>query len=211
MYYLQSRYYDPSMGRFFNADDTLNSWIIAEDLLSSNIYTYCNNNSINNSDDSGYSFKNNLFKVIKSLGFKGLKILKEATKAFVQCVKTGKIPCSVLTIIIDMIVGFLIPALPATMKKVAKILLGYKSISKDMAKIALRNIQKGLAKALAAFGISLSLNIAFTTIVNALYQFNISRFLTIGGIICFLLDWADTTIDMYVNFPKIGKRIAGLF
>ena len=211
MYYLQSRYYDSEVGRFINTDDTLNSWIVAEDLLSANIYAYCNNNPINNSDDSGYSFKNNLFKVIKSLGFKALKILKEATKAFVQCVKTGKIPCAVLTIIIDMVIGLLIPSLPAAMQKVAKILLGYKSINKDMAKIALRNIQKGLGKALAAFGISLSLNIAFSTIVNALYEFNISRFLTIGGILCFLLDWADNTIDMWIDFPKIGKRIAGLF
>ena len=52
MYYLNSRYYDPEICRFINADDT--SLIGANgDLASFNLFVYCLNNPINRSDDSG--------------------------------------------------------------------------------------------------------------------------------------------------------------
>ncbi len=50
LYYLQSRYYDPITGRFLNADDT--QYIITN-VLSSNLYTYCLNNSISYVDYNG--------------------------------------------------------------------------------------------------------------------------------------------------------------
>ena len=51
LYYLQSRYYDPLTGRFLNADvfndtDTKTS-------LSTNMYAYCENNSVNYVDSNG--------------------------------------------------------------------------------------------------------------------------------------------------------------
>ena len=49
MYYLQSRYYDPTTGRFINADDT--AFISSSGTaIGDNIYTYCENNPINRSD-----------------------------------------------------------------------------------------------------------------------------------------------------------------
>ncbi|MDD5889427.1 MAG: AHH domain-containing protein [Ruminococcus sp.] len=52
MYYLQSRYYDPTTGRFINADDT--AFIGATGtVLSANIFTYCENNPINYTDSTG--------------------------------------------------------------------------------------------------------------------------------------------------------------
>ena len=45
LYYLQSRYYDPETGRFISPD------VIAE---GGNIYTYCLNDPVNRSDESGY-------------------------------------------------------------------------------------------------------------------------------------------------------------
>ena len=52
MYYLQSRYYDPTTGRFINADDT--AYIGATGtVLSANIFTYCENNPINYTDSTG--------------------------------------------------------------------------------------------------------------------------------------------------------------
>lgn len=49
LYYLQSRYYNPEMGRFINADGIINSG-----LLSSNLFAYCINNPIAFSDPSGF-------------------------------------------------------------------------------------------------------------------------------------------------------------
>ena len=56
-YYLQSRYYDPNVGRFINADEprmvVLNSAICGA--ISTNLFTYCDNNPAMNSDPTGYS------------------------------------------------------------------------------------------------------------------------------------------------------------
>lgn len=53
LYYLQTRYYDPVVGRFLNADDM--QFIIQYSVLSANLYTYCRNNSITNIDIRGTS------------------------------------------------------------------------------------------------------------------------------------------------------------
>ena len=41
MYYLNTRYYDPQIGRFINADGQLNST-----MLGYNMYAYCENNPV---------------------------------------------------------------------------------------------------------------------------------------------------------------------
>lgn len=50
LYYLQSRYYDPEIGRFIGADDLLAT---SCGVLEHNMYAYCNNNPINQMDSSG--------------------------------------------------------------------------------------------------------------------------------------------------------------
>lgn len=54
-YYLQSRYYDPEVGRFLNADDT-NYLGATGTTLGYNLYSYCENNGVNYSDYEGYAF-----------------------------------------------------------------------------------------------------------------------------------------------------------
>ena len=54
LYYLGSRYYDPVVGRFINADALLGA---NEDVLSYNLYAYCGNNPISRYDDGGLFWK----------------------------------------------------------------------------------------------------------------------------------------------------------
>ena len=49
-YYLQSRYYDPEVGRFINADGLVTT---GQGLLGNNMFVYCNNNPIILSDAQG--------------------------------------------------------------------------------------------------------------------------------------------------------------
>ena len=61
MYYLQSRYYDPIIGRFINPDNTqfLN---ISDTVIILNLFTYCENDSINYIDVLGERRKPKLKK-----------------------------------------------------------------------------------------------------------------------------------------------------
>ena len=52
LYYLQTRYYDPTTGRFINADNTIFIGATGT-VLSANIFTYCENNPINFRDPTG--------------------------------------------------------------------------------------------------------------------------------------------------------------
>ena len=50
LYYLQSRYYDPTTGRFINADDTAYVDTNSGTPLCTNMFAYCENNRINDND-----------------------------------------------------------------------------------------------------------------------------------------------------------------
>ena len=53
LYYLQSRYYDPELGRFINADVYTST---GQGLLGNNMFAYCGNNPVCNVDPSGNAF-----------------------------------------------------------------------------------------------------------------------------------------------------------
>ena len=50
MYYLQSRYYNPTWGRFISADSLV---VIGREVLGCNLFAYCLNNPVNYVDDTG--------------------------------------------------------------------------------------------------------------------------------------------------------------
>ena len=56
LYFLQTRYYDPSIGRFISADGQLNG-----EFLGLNMYAYCENNPVNASDPMGTCSKGTCF------------------------------------------------------------------------------------------------------------------------------------------------------
>ncbi len=51
-YYLNSRYYDPGTGRFINADGIVDN----RSLSTQNLFQYCANNPVNNTDSSGQAW-----------------------------------------------------------------------------------------------------------------------------------------------------------
>ena len=51
LYYLNSRYYDPEVGRFISADAI--DYLAPETINGINLYAYCNNNPVMNTDPSG--------------------------------------------------------------------------------------------------------------------------------------------------------------
>ncbi|MDE6864310.1 MAG: hypothetical protein K2J41_08020, partial [Eubacterium sp.] len=69
-YYLQSRYYDPSICRFINADIPNIAQQYKFDVNGLNIFAYCCNNPINNADPEGYYN-------YTSLGKKGIKLFSK--------------------------------------------------------------------------------------------------------------------------------------
>ena len=78
MYYLQSRYYDPEIGRFINLDKVkyINS---EENLVNSNAFLYCKNNPINYKDAYGYSeYSAKEEKAFEIIGTYAVTILEEA-------------------------------------------------------------------------------------------------------------------------------------
>ena len=80
-YYLQSRYYDPTIGRFLNADDT--AFLGASGtLLGWNLFVYCENNPVSGFDYSGYFY----------ISYKTLKRILDPISYLADAVKwvTGK-------------------------------------------------------------------------------------------------------------------------
>ncbi len=54
LYYLQSRYYSAEIGRFINTDDTQIAIATQGEILGANLFAYCNNNPIVNTDRTGF-------------------------------------------------------------------------------------------------------------------------------------------------------------
>ena len=53
LYYLQSRYYDPTIGRFINADTYTST---GKGVLGNNMFAYCGNNPVIREDKSGQTY-----------------------------------------------------------------------------------------------------------------------------------------------------------
>lgn len=72
-YYLQTRYYDPVIGRFINADDI--SYIDPSQLNGCNLYAYCGNNPVMRIDANGNAWWHWLLGAIAVIGMVALSVV----------------------------------------------------------------------------------------------------------------------------------------
>ena len=63
LYYLNNRYYSPILRRFLNSDNIIGS---NENIMSYNLYSYCNNNPISQFDFNGTSFSSITSKIMNN-------------------------------------------------------------------------------------------------------------------------------------------------
>ena len=89
MYYVGSRYYDPQVGRWINADDSSNLGAEGE-ILSYNLFAYCMNNPINRVDvDGNWSLPNWAKVTIGAVALAGAIALTVATGGGAAAVAIG--------------------------------------------------------------------------------------------------------------------------
>ena len=67
LYYLQSRYYNPQMGRFICADSLVST---GQGLLGNNMFAYCGNNPVARIDASGYLYTDTFAVNMEDIGRK---------------------------------------------------------------------------------------------------------------------------------------------
>ena len=112
LYYLQSRYFDPKVGRFINADDT--DYLGASGtVLGFNLYAYCENNGVNKNDTSG----NATFKLVAiglqleinigmfSFGFELIFTKNNGIKSYLFKYKGGSMGAGIINSIVDIANG----------------------------------------------------------------------------------------------------------
>ncbi len=82
LYYLQSRYYDPEMGRFINADAFTST---GQGLLGNNMFAYCLNNPVNMADLNGQ------FGIVTAMVFGGcIGVLTQFISGIIGNIIQGK-------------------------------------------------------------------------------------------------------------------------
>ncbi|WP_286165469.1 RHS repeat domain-containing protein [Clostridium facile] len=83
LYYLQSRYYDPVVKRFINADEIAG---VVGDINSHNLYSYCLNNPINMSDSNG-NWPKWVTGIVNWVNDKIIKPIKKFVKDVIEDIK----------------------------------------------------------------------------------------------------------------------------
>ena len=192
-YYLQSRYYDPVMGRFLNADDTAYLGV-TETTSGYNLFSYCENNVVNYCDYLGF------FKVVRavvsvpidvilSLLSPYLAPIKAAAKKFAGAALKSKLATPLISLIkfIAKVAGKLLTALKSIVNKIP-------FVGRKWARlIDVNKISSSIAGAVTS-GV-------FNFILNKIVP-NISIFLSVGGFVAGLLDLlSDGKLDNRIVIP----------
>lgn len=97
-YYLQTRYYDPTTGRFLNSDDT--KYLGTTDsAVGFNLFSYCDNNPVNRSDVNGHSWISDRFNDVKNAAKKITKAVSNTVQKVASAAKT--VTTAVKNVVVD--------------------------------------------------------------------------------------------------------------
>ena len=231
-YYLQSRYYDSNICRFINSDVAEISKISKEITAGTNLFAYCNNDSVNNSDPNGTISIRSAFNTI-------LNVIKQRISNYFKqlfSVKNGrvKIAVSLFAAFINGIISALISRvvykgitslLKATVKYASnkapqKIITAIETVVKLMeTKGFFRIVGSMLIKralklpgALGTFAGDLKDNVLYSGLLSRYRILNrispvVSMFSSIGGFIATIIDVMDGCWDGYLIFKVIKRKV----
>ena len=226
MYYLQSRYYDPAVGRFVNADEA-GFLSTSNTIVNHNIFSYCENNPINDLDLSGSISLKSILSTIKGFINKLIDSIWNYINGLFKWDKvsgTISVSTTVISIAIDaLIAGITNSLIYKGLKAGMRFLLQNNSIRSSfingMLDFFLNNT---LGKTLLWLIFKIGLSIAgkasvlgtitggvFEGYLSNILSFKsklleragslISAFSSIGGVIALLLDFSDKSWDDYLT------------
>lgn len=190
MFYLQSRYYMPTLCRFISADNLLDTE--SGNAMSTNLYSYCENNPIMYSDPTGmFSVPRDVLSIALDIAFDALipaaagsvNVIGRSLQMIMKGSKT----------------------VSKVVKVISKLKGGYVTRVKGIYSSFYTAIRKGIARATGytistAFG--LAVNRAFSSIVNKLTRAKfvdqvkiITCFFSLGGWVALLIDATDGSLN----------------
>ena len=189
-FYLQSRYYDPSAGRFINVDDV--NFISYDDaLLTGNIFAYCNNCPISNSDHAGFgqfiirrwmvsALIDAILLLVPAIGL-AFAPIKSLAKAYGKAVLKSKVRTPLAKFI------------KVVANSASKLVTG---LSKVVTKYAGKSVAKLIpTQKLVSFVTGLTASVTINKLLNILVS-NIDIVLSLGGLVAGVLDYAmDKKLD----------------
>ena len=192
LYYLNSRYYDPEVGRFINADTTDVLENAKYDINGLNLYAYCDNNPVAGRDDEGdASFWKKLAAAVAVVA-----VVAVVAAVVVATAGTGSALCAAATVFAGAAKGAVVGAVSGAVSgavtgAVTGAVEGYREDGWDgvlhgMAKGAAKGAVQGAADGFISGFVMGGISSAATTIVNG------------HGIYCFV---AGTTV-----LTTVGKK-----
>ena len=231
-YYLQSRYYAPEICRFINADVPVIAKVSKEIQNGVNLFSYCCNSPINDSDPDGkISIKSafntilnaikqrisNYFKQLFSVKNGKVRIAVSLFAAFINGIISALISRVVykgITSLLKLTVNY------ASKKAPQKLITAIQTVVKLMetkgfffffGNMLIKRALK-LPSAVSTFAKDLRDNVIFSGLLNRYKILNrislvVSMFSSIGGFIATIIDVMDGNWDGYLIF-KVSKRKA---
>ncbi len=216
LYYLQSRYYNPQVGRFLNADGYITT---GQGVLSYNMFAYCGNNPVMFSDPTGCFWKK--ISSFFSNAWNGVKSWAKNTFG------AGSSTTATITEIETSIISDPFPITMKTGAKTTQILSKHGDSSKPISVYANKDAQQPIKSSTAGinfniFDLTLDLCVGLDNIsissslvngdtTNSLgIKLNLSE-LKIGFESSTAIQWDNTTETAYTNVDVSGWAIVAAY